>query len=84
MTIKSKLGQGFIKITNTEAQYLHSWSGKCSTQIFSFVNVLLFNRAHHKNLTTIVEYCYDETHNGLIYEYMAMGNLRSHLSVLSS
>ncbi|PON75629.1 hypothetical protein PanWU01x14_042540 [Parasponia andersonii] len=25
-------------------RYLHSWSGKCSTQIFSFVNVLLFNR----------------------------------------
>ncbi|KAK4839323.1 hypothetical protein QYF36_020998 [Acer negundo] len=39
---------------------------------------LLF-RVHHKNLTTLVGYCDDGTNMGLIYEFMANGNLESHL-----
>ncbi|KAK0597370.1 hypothetical protein LWI29_024630 [Acer saccharum] len=39
---------------------------------------LLFT-VHHKNLTTLVGYCDDGTNMGLIYEFMANGNLESHL-----
>ncbi|PON47854.1 Serine/threonine protein kinase, partial [Parasponia andersonii] len=36
---------------------------------------------HHKNLTTLIGYCNeDQINTGLIYEYMAMGNLRTHHS----
>ncbi|KAK0597961.1 hypothetical protein LWI29_030248 [Acer saccharum] len=41
--------------------------------------VELLMRVHHKNLTTLVGYCDDGTHMGLIYEFMANGNLESHL-----
>ncbi|GMY34485.1 probable LRR receptor-like serine/threonine-protein kinase At1g05700 [Fagus crenata] len=37
-------------------------------------------RVHHKNLTSFVGYCYENTNMGLIYEYMANGNLARHLS----
>uniref|UniRef100_A0A2N9HJ17 Protein kinase domain-containing protein n=1 Tax=Fagus sylvatica TaxID=28930 RepID=A0A2N9HJ17_FAGSY len=39
-------------------------------------------RVHHKNLTSFVGYCYENTNMGLIYEYMANGNLARHLSGL--
>ncbi|KAK0598006.1 hypothetical protein LWI29_030731 [Acer saccharum] len=41
--------------------------------------VELLMRVHHKNLTTLVGYCDDGTHMGMIYEFMANGNLESHL-----
>ncbi|XP_050379786.1 probable LRR receptor-like serine/threonine-protein kinase At1g51880 [Argentina anserina] len=44
----------------------------------SSVNLLI--RVHHKNLTNLVGYCNDNTHLGLVYEYMANGNLHEHLS----
>ncbi|KAI3777879.1 hypothetical protein L1987_47682 [Smallanthus sonchifolius] len=34
---------------------------------------------HHKNLISLVGYCNDESHKGIIYEFMANGNLESHL-----
>ncbi|KAM2016265.1 hypothetical protein ACFX16_046698 [Malus domestica] len=42
--------------------------------------VSLLMRVHHRNLTSLVGYCNDETNIGLIYEYMANGNLREQLS----
>lgn len=45
------------------------------------VNLLI--RVHHRNLTTLVGYCKDGTNAGLIYEYMANGNLHKHLSGLA-
>ena len=39
-------------------------------------------RVHHKNLTTLVGYCYEGTNMGLVYEYMANGDLEAHLSGL--
>ncbi|PRQ51152.1 putative transferase, protein kinase RLK-Pelle-LRR-I-1 family [Rosa chinensis] len=44
------------------------------------VNLLL--RVHHTNLTSLVGYCNDENNMGLVYEYMANGNLQEHLSGL--
>ncbi|RXH88714.1 hypothetical protein DVH24_000313 [Malus domestica] len=56
-------------------------SGSCQdafTVISARVDLLM--RVHHRNLTSLVGYCNDETNIGLIYEYMANGNLREHLS----
>ncbi|XVF26888.1 hypothetical protein REPUB_Repub14bG0058600 [Reevesia pubescens] len=41
-------------------------------------------RVHHKNLTSIVSYYDEGTNKGLIYEYMANGNLEQHLSESST
>ncbi|XP_016176726.1 L-type lectin-domain containing receptor kinase IX.2-like isoform X1 [Arachis ipaensis] len=42
--------------------------------------VKLLIRVYHRNLTSIIGYCNEETNIGLIYEYMANGNLGEHLS----
>ncbi|XP_062156473.1 LRR receptor-like serine/threonine-protein kinase IOS1 isoform X2 [Alnus glutinosa] len=42
--------------------------------------VKLLMRVHHRNITTLVGYCYEGTYMGLIYEYMANGDLEQHLS----
>uniref|UniRef100_A0A7N2LLM9 non-specific serine/threonine protein kinase n=1 Tax=Quercus lobata TaxID=97700 RepID=A0A7N2LLM9_QUELO len=44
------------------------------------VKVKLLMRVHHRNLTTLVGYCYEGTNMGLVYEYMANGDLDAHLS----
>ncbi|KAL5824496.1 hypothetical protein ACOSQ3_020559 [Xanthoceras sorbifolium] len=41
--------------------------------------VELLMRVHHKNLTSLVGYCDEGTNMGLIYEFMANGNLETHL-----
>ncbi|KAL3521398.1 hypothetical protein ACH5RR_019547 [Cinchona calisaya] len=41
----------------------------------------LLTRVHHRNLTCLVGYCYEDNHMALVYEYMANGNLRELLSV---
>ncbi|GLU22347.1 hypothetical protein SLE2022_384280 [Rubroshorea leprosula] len=46
--------------------------------------VTLLLRVHHKNLTRLIGYCYEGTYMGLIYEYMAKGNLAEHLSESSN
>ncbi|KAJ7963123.1 Serine/threonine protein kinase [Quillaja saponaria] len=40
----------------------------------------LLMTVHHKNLTALIGYCDEGTNMGLIYEYMAKGNLREYLS----
>ncbi|KAH7866404.1 hypothetical protein Vadar_019960 [Vaccinium darrowii] len=40
----------------------------------------LLTRIHHRNLVSIIGFCNDGTHMGLIYEYMANGTVREHLS----
>ncbi|KAI4305442.1 hypothetical protein L6164_028807 [Bauhinia variegata] len=42
--------------------------------------VKLLMTVHHRNLTSLIGYCNEETNKGLIYEYMANGNLHEHLS----
>ncbi|KAL2332314.1 hypothetical protein Fmac_019895 [Flemingia macrophylla] len=44
--------------------------------------VKLLMTVHHRNLTSLVGYCNEGTNKGLIYEYMANGNLQEHLSGL--
>ncbi|GMI93761.1 IMPAIRED OOMYCETE SUSCEPTIBILITY 1 [Hibiscus trionum] len=51
-------------------------------QFHAEVELLL--RVHHRNLTTLIGYCDDGTNLGLIYEFMAKGNLSEHLSGNSS
>lgn len=41
----------------------------------------LLTRVHHRNLTCLVGYCYEDAHMALVYEYMAKGNLKELLSV---
>ena len=41
---------------------------------------VLLMRVHHRNLTTLVGYCYEGINMGLVYEYMANGDLDAHLS----
>ncbi|CAI9087730.1 OLC1v1021877C1 [Oldenlandia corymbosa var. corymbosa] len=40
----------------------------------------LLTKVHHRNLTTLVGYCYQGNQMALVYEYMANGNLRDHIS----
>ncbi|KAF7843436.1 LRR receptor-like serine/threonine-protein kinase IOS1 [Senna tora] len=42
--------------------------------------VKLLLRVHHRNLTSLIGYCNEENNTGLMYEYMANGNLYEHLS----
>ncbi|KAJ0008126.1 hypothetical protein Pint_29516 [Pistacia integerrima] len=42
--------------------------------------IKLLMRVHHKNLTTLIGYCMEGTYMGLVYEYMAKGNLENYLS----
>ncbi|KAL0010237.1 hypothetical protein SO802_005345 [Lithocarpus litseifolius] len=52
----------------------------CIDGIHVAVKVKLLMRVHHKNLTTLVGYCYEGTNMGLVYEYMANRDLEAQLS----
>ncbi|KAI3763347.1 hypothetical protein L1987_53801 [Smallanthus sonchifolius] len=41
--------------------------------------VKLLMEIHHTNTTSLVGYCDDNKHKGIIYEFMANGNLENHL-----
>ncbi|GMN27481.1 hypothetical protein TIFTF001_001674 [Ficus carica] len=43
--------------------------------------VKLLTRVHHRNLTSLIGYSIEDNYMGLVYEYMANGNLGRHLSV---
>ncbi|KAF3962117.1 hypothetical protein CMV_013332 [Castanea mollissima] len=51
-----------------------------AVKVLSLSSVKLLMRVHHRNLTTLVGYCYEGTSMGLVYEYMANGDLEAHLS----
>ncbi|CBI36010.3 unnamed protein product, partial [Vitis vinifera] len=40
----------------------------------------LLTKVHHRNLAPLIGYCNEGRYKGIVYEYMANGNLREHLS----
>ncbi|CAB4272451.1 unnamed protein product [Prunus armeniaca] len=69
---------GYIDDTQVAVKVLSPSSIQGYQEFHSEVNLLM--RVHHRNLTSLVGYCKDGTNTGLIYEYMANGNLHKHLS----
>ncbi|XP_014499513.1 LRR receptor-like serine/threonine-protein kinase IOS1 [Vigna radiata var. radiata] len=69
---------GHIDDTPVAVKILSSLSARGFQQFQAEVKLLM--RVHHKNLTSLVGYCNEESTKGLIYEYMANGNLQEHLS----
>ncbi|RDX71291.1 LRR receptor-like serine/threonine-protein kinase IOS1, partial [Mucuna pruriens] len=69
---------GYIDDTPVAVKMLSQSSVHGYQQFQAEVKLLM--RVHHKNLTSLVGYCNEETNKGLIYEYMANGNLQEHLS----
>ncbi|XP_060672293.1 probable LRR receptor-like serine/threonine-protein kinase At1g05700 [Ziziphus jujuba] len=73
---------GYIDGNQVAVKILSPSSVQGYQQFHAEVNLLM--RVHHRNLTNLVGYCNDGTNLGLIYEYMANGNLQKHISVGSS
>ncbi|KAL2332311.1 hypothetical protein Fmac_019892 [Flemingia macrophylla] len=69
---------GYIGDTPVAVKMLSSTSVRGYQQFQAEVKLLM--RVHHKNLTSLIGYCNEETNKGLLYEYMPNGNLQEHLS----
>ncbi|XP_059458239.1 LRR receptor-like serine/threonine-protein kinase IOS1, partial [Corylus avellana] len=70
--------RGNIGNTQVAVKMISPSSTQGFQQFQSEVKLLMM--VHHKNLTTLVGYCYEENNMGLIYEYMVNGDLQAHLS----
>ncbi|XP_062024215.1 LRR receptor-like serine/threonine-protein kinase IOS1 [Rosa rugosa] len=73
---------GYIDKLQVAVKMLSPSSIQGFQEFHAEVNLLM--RVHHTNLTSLVGYCNDENNMGLVYEYMANGNLQEHLSDSSS
>ncbi|XP_062113628.1 probable LRR receptor-like serine/threonine-protein kinase At5g16900 [Humulus lupulus] len=69
---------GYVNDTQVAIKILSDASEQGYNEFQS--EVLLLMRVHHRNLTTLIGYCIEDDCMGLIYEYMANGNLKQHLS----
>ncbi|KAK4590870.1 hypothetical protein RGQ29_021170 [Quercus rubra] len=69
---------GYVDDTQVAVKVLSVASDQGYQQFQAEVKLLM--RVHHRNLTTLVGYCYEGTNMGLVYEYMANGDLDAHLS----
>ncbi|XLS70188.1 hypothetical protein HN51_027053 [Arachis hypogaea] len=69
---------GFIEDIQVAVKMLSLSSVHGYQQFVAEVKLLM--RVHHRNLTSLIGYCNEETNIGLIYEYMANGNLDEHVS----
>ncbi|KAJ4829904.1 hypothetical protein Tsubulata_025133, partial [Turnera subulata] len=73
-------------LSQSSAQGYKEFQAEAMGQIVSACNsffelqVKLLLRVHHRNLTTLIGYCNEGGNLALIYEYMANGNLKQHLS----
>ncbi|XP_076881829.1 putative leucine-rich repeat receptor-like protein kinase At2g19210 [Bidens hawaiensis] len=73
---------GFIGDTQVAVKMLSGSSLQGDKEFQAEAYLLL--GIHHKNLISLIGYCNDESHKGIIYEYMANGNLDSHIFDASS
>ncbi|KAI4305437.1 hypothetical protein L6164_028803 [Bauhinia variegata] len=73
---------GFIDDIQVAVKMLSPSSAQGYQQFQAEVKLLM--TVHHRNLTSLIGYCNEETNKGLIYEYMANGNLHEHLSGIHS
>ncbi|KAH1066428.1 hypothetical protein J1N35_031415 [Gossypium stocksii] len=73
---------GYLDETQVAVKMLSPSPVQGYKQFQAAVELLL--RVHHRNLTTIVGSCDDGSNMGLIYEFMAKGNLAEYLKVDSS
>ncbi|XP_058006429.1 probable LRR receptor-like serine/threonine-protein kinase At1g51880 isoform X2 [Hevea brasiliensis] len=71
---------GYLDDTEVAVKMLSPLSGQGSKQFQAEVKLLL--TVHHRNLTTLVGFCSEGAHLGLIYEYLARRDLEMHLSGL--
>ncbi|KAL4625904.1 hypothetical protein ACB092_05G058800 [Castanea dentata] len=86
---KNTIGEGgfgkvYLGIMRDETQVaikLLSQSSKQGYKEFKAEAEILV-RVHHRNLVSLIGYCDEGENKGLIYEYIANGNLRQHLSGL--
>ncbi|KAK0596807.1 hypothetical protein LWI29_019249 [Acer saccharum] len=69
---------GYLDDTEVAVKMLSSSSSQGYKEFQAEVKLLM--RVHHRNLTNLVGYCKEGTNMGLVYEYMANGNLQQHLS----
>ncbi|CAB4279242.1 unnamed protein product [Prunus armeniaca] len=71
---------GCMDKTQAAVKMLSPSSVQGLQQFHAEAHVNLVMRVHHINLTSLVGYCNDENHTGLVYEYMENGNLQAYLS----
>ncbi|KAG6792405.1 hypothetical protein POTOM_001553 [Populus tomentosa] len=71
---------GYLNDTRAAVKMLSPSSVQGYKEFEAEVKLLL--RVHHRNLTNLVGYCDEGTNMGLVYEYMANGNLIDYLSDL--
>ncbi|XP_058005021.1 probable LRR receptor-like serine/threonine-protein kinase At1g05700 isoform X2 [Hevea brasiliensis] len=64
--------------TQVAVKMLSPTSGHGSTQFQTEAHLLM--RVHHRNLASFIGYCNESINIGIIYEYMARGNLEHYLS----
>ncbi|KAK2654562.1 hypothetical protein Ddye_014418 [Dipteronia dyeriana] len=69
---------GYLGDTQVAVKILSSSSTQGNKEFQAEITLLL--RVHHRNLTNFVGYCNESAKKGLIYEYMANGNLQQNLS----
>ncbi|KAK9281481.1 hypothetical protein L1049_004384 [Liquidambar formosana] len=74
-----KVYLGTLKNGNQVAVKVRSPSSNQGPKEFQSEAQLLV-RVHHTNLVSFIGYCNKGTHMAIVYEYMANGNLRHHLS----
>ncbi|MBA0695687.1 hypothetical protein Goari_002297, partial [Gossypium aridum] len=73
---------GCFNDTQVAVKMFSESSAQGYKQFHAEIELLL--RVHHRNLTPLIGYCDDSSNLGLVYEFMAKGNLAEHLSGNSS
>ncbi|PON36235.1 Mitogen-activated protein kinase kinase kinase [Parasponia andersonii] len=69
---------GYLNDTQVAVKMLSPTSAQGNKEFQAETKLLV--RVHHRKLTSLIGYCNEGEHVGLIYEYMANGNLETHLS----